>query len=155
MQFRKIASAFAFVCVSQPICAQTISNSGFESPSLSPSQYSNASPTGWTASGSAGHTFVAVGNGFTDATVEPPDGKQVGFIQGIGSLQQLVYMPAGGPAIISFSAMQRHNYQPAGNQSIELLVDGNPVPFKLGGESGTRLSITPPPEDTTKPTPRK
>jgi hypothetical protein len=64
--------------------------------------------------------------------------EKSGFLQGAAALSQLVWIQETGPAIISFAASQRFNYQQGGNQVLELQVDGVPLSFKLGGVSSTQ-----------------
>ena len=79
-------------------------------------------PTGspWQFSATAG--MARNGSSFTSGNPNAPDGSQVAFIQGNGSMSQSVDLVAGAYNI-SFQAAQRANGQTQ-DQQIEVLVDG-------------------------------
>ena len=97
---------------------------GFEIPSLgsgtSAYQYD---PTGssWSFSGQAG--LSGNGSNFTSGNPNAPQGGQVAFIQGTGTISQAVSFPAAGSYLISFTAAQRGNYGTS-NEAVEVKVDG-------------------------------
>jgi hypothetical protein len=62
---------------------------------------------------------------FTAGNPPAPQGAQVAFLQGQGSVSQSVYL-AAGTYVITFDAAQRGNYN-HGGQSIRVLVDGGAV----------------------------
>jgi hypothetical protein len=100
-----------------------LADSGFEASSAAPVSYAY-DPTGtpWNYTGTAG---VAVnGSAFTAGNAVAPQGGQVLFLQQTGSVNQTVSFPAG-TFTISLSAAKRMNA--GGNQTIQVLVDGNLV----------------------------
>jgi hypothetical protein len=79
--------------------------------------------TAWTfdsGSGVAGNS-----SDFTGGNPNAPDGTQVAFIQGYGTIRQSVTF-AGGSYVLGFSAAQRGNFQ-ASSQTFEVEVDGTVV----------------------------
>jgi antitoxin (DNA-binding transcriptional repressor) of toxin-antitoxin stability system len=96
---------------------------GFELPGLAAGAF-QYSPTGspWTFAGGAG--VAANGSGFTYANPSAPQGAQVAFIQGTGSVSQSLDLSAGTYSI-SLELAQRA-FKQAG-QEIEVLVDGQEV----------------------------
>ena len=102
-------------------------NSGFENPILgtgnSAFQYD---PTGsaWSFSSTAG--VAGNGSGITGGNPIAPEGSQVGFIQGTGSMSQVVDFASPGSYLISFIAAQRANHGTS-NEAIQVLVDGTAV----------------------------
>ena len=89
-----------------------VANFGFETPAISAYQYN---PTGgaWTftpLSGTSGSGITANGSGFTSGNTNTPQGSQVGFLQGTGSISQAVSgLIAGATYQITFAAAQRNN----------------------------------------------
>ena len=89
-----------------------IANFGFESPAISTYQYN---PTGgaWTftsLSGTSGSGITANGSGFTSGNTNAPQGTQVAFLQGTGSISQAVSgLIAGATYQVTFAAAQRNN----------------------------------------------
>jgi CSLREA domain-containing protein len=96
-----------------------LTDPGFETPSLGPSAYAY-DPAGspWTFSGSAG--LASYGSLFDNPPA--PQGSQVAFLQGSGSISQSVDF-AAGTYVLGFLAAQR----PGNQQTIEVLVDGEVV----------------------------
>lgn len=124
--------------------AALLANGGFEMPALAaPGDFRYGSPASWTATGQAGFTRVSVANDFTRGTVEPPDGRQVAFVQNRGRLTARFTLGQGGPVVVSFAATQRDN-QWQGPQRLALWVDGLTRAFTLGGSSVPHPSVTPP-----------
>ena len=81
-------------------------------------------PTGspWVSSGDAG--ISGNNSGFTSGNPPAPEGSQVAFLQGIGSVSQSVAGWAAGSYVIGLlDAAQRGNYQ-ATHQDFKVLVDG-------------------------------
>ena len=72
--------------------AATLSDAGFESPTVGTDSYGDFlyAPTGtpWTFSGDAG--VAGNGSGFTSGNPNAPEGTQVGFLQETGSFSQVV-----------------------------------------------------------------
>ena len=110
-----------------------LSDGGFESPDVGANtftafQYAPAS-TPWTftaLSGTNGSGIAGNGSGFTDQNPNAPEGTQVGFIQGTGSIGQSVAL-AAGTYQITFDAAQRVSIWQASRQDIEVVVDGQVV----------------------------
>jgi hypothetical protein len=106
---------------------------GFEAPNLgtgsSAYQY-DPSGTAWTFAGNAG--VAGNGSAFTAGNPAAPEGTQVAFLQGYGSISQAVTVESG-TYILFFSAAQRANYQ-ASSQTFAVEVDGAVVgTFKPAG----------------------
>ena len=68
--------------------------------------------------------MTANGTGFTSGNPDAPQGGQVAFIQGTGSISQAVTF-AAGTYTLSFTAAQRGNWGDA--QTLNVLVDGKVV----------------------------
>jgi subtilase family serine protease len=83
-------------------------------------------PTGsaWTFTGGSG--ISANNSGFTSGNPPAPQGTQVAFLQGTGSISQSVAGWAAGTYVITFDAAQRGNIQ-ASRQDFEVLVDGTVI----------------------------
>jgi hypothetical protein len=98
-------------------------NGSFEAPALAAHAF-QYSPTGgsWVFGPGTGETTN--GSSFTLHNPGAPDGGQVGFIQGGGSLSQSIYLDAG-TYNLSLAATQRA-YDPS-SQVIQVLIDGNSV----------------------------
>src|SRR4051794_28333867 len=96
---------------------------GFESPVLGAGnfRYGPASAA-WTFTGSAGITGNS--SGFTSGNQNAPQGNQVGFVQGLGSIRFATNLPAG-TYDISFSAAQRGNIPSA--ETLQVFVDGSSI----------------------------
>jgi hypothetical protein len=99
---------------------------GFEKPSVGTGTYDafqyNPSGSPWTFGGSSG--VSGNGSGFTDGNPDAPEGNQVAFLQGYGSVSQSVTFVAAGTYNISFSAAQRGNGN-FSSQTFQVLIDGN------------------------------
>ncbi len=123
-----------------------IVDAGFESPSVGTGTYSafvyNPANAGWTFSGGSG--VAGNGSGFTSGNPNAPEGTQVGFLQGAGSMisQAVANWPAG-TYVIAFNAAQRGNYQ-YGGQDFQVLVDGTVVDtFDPSGTSYLAVETAP------------
>ncbi len=108
-----------------------ISNFGFETPTVSTYQYNPAGAT-WmftAASGVNGSGISANGSGFTSGNPVAPQGSQVAFLQGTGSISQtLIGLIAGAIYQVTFSAAQRNNvYGQQKGQTWQLLLDGTTI----------------------------
>jgi hypothetical protein len=105
----------------------TVSDPGFETPSVgtgsSAYKYDPTSGTPWTFSATSG--VAGNGSGFTSGNPNAPQGTQVAFLQGTGTVSQAVTFAAGSYTI-SFSAAQRQNFQ-SSSQTINVTLDGNTV----------------------------
>src|SRR5262249_57081705 len=77
--------------------APSLANASFETPNIGTGSWGafqyNPSGTGWTFSGGAGE--AGNGSGFTNGNPNAPDGTQVAFLQGTGSMSQVVNFAAG------------------------------------------------------------
>jgi hypothetical protein len=118
-----------------------LNDSDFELPALGKGAFQyNPAGSPWTFSGGAG--VAGNGSAFTGGNPNAPQGSQVAFIQGLGSISQSVTFPAGIFAI-TFSAAQRANVQSSA-QTFQVLVDGTAVGSnnELAGTSYTTLTTS-------------
>src|SRR5205085_12525258 len=101
----------------------SLTDSGFEAfaPTANGFQYDPAGPV-WTFGGAAGVSWA--GTAFTAGNPAPPQGSQVAFLQGLGSVSQSATF-AAGDYTLSLAAAQRGNFASA--QTLRVLVDGNGV----------------------------
>src|SRR6185295_4362272 len=84
------------------------SNLGFEAPAVAAYQY-NPIGAAWTFAGPSG--VSANGSGFTSGNPNAPEGVQVAFLQGTGSISQSISgFHAGVSYTVVFAAAQRGNY---------------------------------------------
>ena len=91
------------------------------------------SGSAWSFAGSAG--IAGYYSGFTAGNGPAPQGAQVAFIQGTGSITQVMSGWGGGSYTIAFEAAQRGS-QPSSAEDFEVLVDGVVVgKFKPSGAS--------------------
>jgi Protein of unknown function (DUF642) len=109
------------VAIVQPTSG--VADAGFELPTLPAGGYAYR-PAGspWSFLGTAG--VASNGSAFTYANPSAPRGNQVGVLQQLSSMSQIVPLAAGSYAI-AFSAAQRGNQVNA--QTFRVLVDGNIV----------------------------
>ncbi len=106
---------------SLPSTAPVPIDPGFEKPALGAGVFQYDQPgSPWTFTASAG--LSGNGSAFTGSNPGAPQGSQVAFLQGAGSVSQNVNFPAGVYAI-SFVAAQRASSQ-ASAQTFQVLVDG-------------------------------
>jgi hypothetical protein len=112
----------AFVDLVQVVAAPTaipLANAGFETPAVGSGTFGafqyNPAGAGWTFSPSSG--VAGNGSGFTAGNPNAPQGTQVGFLQGTGSVSQQVTLTAGTYQL-TFRAAQRGNFQPVGPQTV-------------------------------------
>jgi|CZKV01.1.fsa_nt_gi hypothetical protein len=108
-----------------------IVNFGFETPGVGTYQY-NPSGGSWTfsaQSGANGSGISANGSAFTIGNPSAPQGFQVAFIQGTGSISQtLIGLIAGAIYQVTFAAAQRNNiYGAQTGQTWQLKVDGTTI----------------------------
>jgi hypothetical protein len=103
-----------------------VSDPGFERPNVGAGTFNafryNPSGSPWTFSDGSG--VAGNGSGLTDGNPDAPDGTQVAFLQGFGSISQTLTFAAGTYSL-GFSAAQRGNDN--SNQTFQVLVDGNVV----------------------------
>jgi hypothetical protein len=112
----------AFIDSVVPINQSPIADAGFEQVQVGAGQFKYR-PTGspWTFSGGAG--IAANNSGFTAGNPSAPQGTQVAFLQGGGSISQTTGNWVAGSYVVTFDAAQRANYQ-ASQQDFQVLVDG-------------------------------
>jgi hypothetical protein len=119
----------------------SILNFGFETPSLGNYQY-NPSGAGWTFtanSGANGSGITANNSAFTTGNPIAPQGTQVAFLQGTGSISQtLIGLIAGALYQVTFTAAQRnHIYGQQVGQTWQLKLDGATIGTYAPPESAT------------------
>ena len=88
----------------------TVPNSGFETPTLSNGTYLNE-PSGanWTFTKSGDDDSGIASNGSDYITVNAPEGKQAGWIQGVATIYQDVTIATGGSYKVSYQAIGKNN----------------------------------------------
>jgi hypothetical protein len=115
-----------------------LGDSGFEG-AVMPGNGFDYNPIGtpWLFTGTTG--VSANGTGFTAGNPNAPQGEQVAFLQGTGSVTQAVTFAAGNYTL-TFNAAQRGNWGNA--QTFNVLVDGNVVGAfnSLAGATYTTLT---------------
>ncbi len=114
-----------------PSLSSLIANPGFETPVISTYQYNPAGGS-WTfaaQSGTNGSGITANKSAFNSGNPNAPEGSQVAFLQGTGSISQdLTGLVAGAIYQVTFSAAQRNNvYGQQVGQTWQLRLDGTPV----------------------------
>ena len=119
----------------------SILNFGFETPSLGTYQY-NPSGGSWTftaQSGANGSGISANGSAFTIGNPSAPQGFQVAFVQGTGSISQtLIGLIVGAIYQVTFAAAQRNNtYGAQTGQTWQLKVDGTTIGTYAPPQSAT------------------
>jgi rhamnogalacturonan endolyase len=98
----------------------------FETPNVgtgSPAYQYNPSGSAWTFDSGSGVAGNA--SDFTSGNPDVPEGTQVAFLQGYGTISQSLTFAAGTYSL-SFLAAQRGNYQYS-SQTFQVLIDGNVV----------------------------
>ncbi len=101
-----------------------INAADFQTPPLSPGTFQyNPIGSAWAFNASAG--LAANGSALTSGNPGAPQGTQVAFLQGLGSVSQRVTFGAG-LYVFTFAAAQRGNSQ-ASAQTFQVLVDANIV----------------------------
>ena len=88
----------------------TVPNSGFETPALSNGAYSKE-PSGatWTFTKSGDDDSGIASNSSDYITVNAPEGKQAGWIQGVATIYQDVTIATGGSYKVSYQAIGKNN----------------------------------------------
>jgi hypothetical protein len=118
----------------------SLSDAGFETPSVGTGFQYRPVGTAWTFADNAG--ISGNGSGFTAGNPNAPEGTQVAFLQQTGSISQVVTGMAAGTYRLSFSAAQRGNFQ-ASRQDFRVLVDGVAVgTFTPAGTGYSNLTAT-------------
>lgn len=125
----------------------TLVNPGFEIPATTTYQY-NPTGAGWTfsaASGSNGSGVTANGTGFTQSNPAAPQGTQVAFLQGTGSISQVITgLEPNARYRVTFSAAQRVAYSNAA-QTWKINLNGNQIATytaTMAGKTYTDLTAT-------------
>lgn len=119
-----------------------IANAGFETPSVGSGYQYNPTGAGWTFSGVPGNGSGVTGNGsgFTGGNPVAPDGTQVAFLQGTGTISQdVTNFVANTTYQISFAAARRGNG--GGNEDFQIFLDSTSLgTFKSAGTSYTTMA---------------
>ena len=122
-----------------PVVSVTVPNFGFETPSIGTFQY-NPSGATWTCSPhgtNAGAGISANASSFTSSNSVAPQGVQVAFVQGTGTLYQtLSGFTVGTAYTVAFSAAQRIGTNVAG-QTWQVKLDGSTVASYAPGQSAS------------------
>ncbi len=108
-----------------------VANLGFETPNIATYQYSPAGATWTFTAGSpspSGAGITANGSAFSSANPPAPEGDQVGFVQGYGSISQTLsgFIPGGNYTLTIAGAQRAGQFQNAG-ESWEVRIDGNVI----------------------------
>ncbi len=108
-----------------PANALTVPDSGFEQtfagpPGVLSSYVYNPAGSPWAFSSSSG--IASNGSGFTSGNPGAPQGAQVAFIQGTGTITQTIAGWQAGGYVINLAAAQRGSFQ-ASYQDFDVLVD--------------------------------
>jgi hypothetical protein len=109
---------------------QLLVNPGFETPSVGAAAFAySPAGSGWTfgaQSGGNGAGIAANGSAFNSGNPNAPQGVQVAFLQGLGTISQtFTGLVSGASYQVSFYAAQRNNiYGQQLGQTWEVLVDG-------------------------------
>jgi len=118
---------------------QLLADGGFESPTTSTYQY-NPSGSAWTfsaQSGNNGSGISANGSIFTGSNANAPEGVQVGFLQGTGTISQTISgLTPGATYNLLFSAAQRTVYV-NGGQTWAVTLNGTTVASYAPGAGAT------------------
>jgi surface-anchored protein len=114
-----------------PATPVALANAGFEAPGVGGGAFQyDPSGAGWTFSSQSGVT--GNGSGFTGGNPDAPEGGQVAFLQGAGSVAQQVTL-AAGTYTLSFRAAQRGNFNPDGPQTVRAALAGTARTFTPAG----------------------
>jgi PKD repeat protein len=103
--------------------SSTLQQGGFETPALGSGNFAYA-PAGSAWAFTAGAGIATNNSPFFSQTPNAPEGSQVAFLQGTGSISQAVNLPAGSYAV-TFDAAQRGS--DSALDTVEVLVDGASV----------------------------
>ncbi len=112
-----------------PSVPSLVANYSFETPGVGAYQYDPAGAA-WTftpLSGATGSGIAANGSAFTSANPNAPQGVQVAFLQGTGTIAQAIQgFVSGMDYTVTFAAAQR-NYQQNGGQTWNVTINGKVV----------------------------
>jgi fibronectin type 3 domain-containing protein len=125
-----VVSGLFFDTPSSVSANSPLADGGFETPAVGSGNYGYA-PSGapWTftpQSGTNGSGISANGSDLTSGNPGAPEGQQIAFLQGDGSISQAV-VPGAGTYALSFWAAQQNNSPQSAQQDFEVLVDGSVV----------------------------
>jgi uncharacterized protein YabE (DUF348 family) len=134
LECRELLTAGIAVGLASSGVLNAISDGSFEVPQLAANTFQYA-PAGspWQFSGSAG--VSGNGSALTSGNPNAPDGTQVGFLQGTGSMSQSVYLDVGAYSL-SFEAAQRAGSSQTHYQTLQVLVDGAQVALVTPASTG-------------------
>jgi hypothetical protein len=124
-----------------------ISDFGFETPSVGTAQFEySPSGSGWTfsaQSGANGAGICANGSAFNSGNPNAPQGTQVAFLQGSGTISQTFGgLTSGASYQLSFYAAQRNNvYGQQVGQTWQVKVDGTAVGSYAPAESAQSYAL--------------
>jgi hypothetical protein len=108
----------------------------FEAPNVGSGVQFNPTGTAWTFSGTSG--IAGNGSSLTSGNPSAPDGNQVAFLQGTGSVSQTVNFSLAAGGWLSFEAAQTSG----SNQTIQVLVNGVVVgTFTPSGTDYQRFAV--------------
>jgi cell surface hyaluronidase len=102
------------VSIVQLTSLTALTDAGFETPDTGRDSYLyRPAGTPWTFIGTSG--ISANGSGFTAWNPDAPEGSQVGFVQGNGTIRQAMYIPVNGYYRVRFLAAQRAEWNQGGH----------------------------------------
>jgi hypothetical protein len=125
-------TAFIDAVTATQLSGVAVGDGGFEQPNVGTGTFGSFAydPAGtpWTftpedQSLPVGSGVAGNGSGFTLGNPDAPEGTQVGFLQGAGSAISQALDFTAGVYTIGFLAAQRGDYQPGGNQVVQVLFD--------------------------------
>lgn len=126
LEGRSLLSGLSVAGATTSVTESAISDGSFETPALAAKTYRYAATgSAWTFGAGAG--IAGNRSGFTSSNPSAPDGTQVAFLQGKGTMTQSIYLEAGAYSI-SFLAAQRGACQ-SSYQKLYITVDGNRVAY--------------------------
>ncbi|HWA99038.1 MAG TPA: hypothetical protein VG713_11125 [Pirellulales bacterium] len=118
--------AVSISAVSVPFSTGQFGDSSFEGVNVGSSYLRQPADSSWYFDGYSGVNASGITSNksvYTAGNQPSPAGNQVAFLQGAGSISQLVTVSSSGTYAISFLAAQRGNFNLA-NQSIRVIVGG-------------------------------
>jgi hypothetical protein len=120
-------------------------NFGFETPSIGSGNFVyDPSGASWTFGGASGNGSGLVANGSGFSNPNAPQGVQAAFLQGYGSIWQILYgFTQGTTYTLTFSAAQRPGGNQHGGQSWNVTIDNNVVAsYNPGAGATTYVNYT-------------
>jgi hypothetical protein len=132
-----------------PLAAITVINTnvnfGFEIPGIGGGSYQyNPAGGSWTFSGASGNGSGLVANGSGFSNPNAPQGVQAAFVQGYGTLSQMLYgFTPGTTYTILYSAAQRSGANQHGGESWNVMIDNAIIATNApGSTSYTTYSVS-------------